>query len=106
MLQKRDGRTHVYSRRNERFARNCVLEVDNFGGGSVMVWVPYHTPEKLNWCTFTPTLTPFDRDEVLTPHIVYATNLCRKVFQHDNARPNTARTTVDFLANQNVTVLP
>ena len=24
--------------RNERFARNCVLEVDNFGGGSVMMW--------------------------------------------------------------------
>jgi len=25
MLQKRDGRTRVYRRRNERFARNCVL---------------------------------------------------------------------------------
>ena len=35
MLQKRDGRTRVYRRRNERFARNCILEVDNFGGGSV-----------------------------------------------------------------------
>jgi hypothetical protein len=40
MLQKRDGRTRVYRRRNERFARNCVLEVDNFGGGS---GVPYPT---------------------------------------------------------------
>jgi hypothetical protein len=38
MLQKRDGRTRVYRRRNERFARNCVLEVDNFGGGSVKMW--------------------------------------------------------------------
>ena len=37
MLQKRDGRTSVYRRRNERFTRNCVLEVDNFGGGSVMM---------------------------------------------------------------------
>jgi hypothetical protein len=37
MLQKRDGRARVYRRRNERFARNCVLEVDNFGGGSV-IW--------------------------------------------------------------------
>ena len=35
MLQK----TSVYRRRNERFARNCVLEVDNFGGGSVMMCV-------------------------------------------------------------------
>ena len=31
MLQKRKGRTRVYRRRNGRFARNCVLEVDNFG---------------------------------------------------------------------------
>jgi hypothetical protein len=31
MLQTRDGCTRVYRRRNERFARNCVLEVDNFG---------------------------------------------------------------------------
>ena len=33
-----------------------------------------------------------------------AMNLRREVFQHDNARPHTARTTttVDFLAQQNV----
>jgi hypothetical protein len=37
MVQTRDGCTRVYRRRNARFARNCVLEVDNFGGGSVMM---------------------------------------------------------------------
>ena len=46
------------------------------------------------------------RDEVLTPHMLPAMNLRREVFQHDNARLHTARATVDFLANQNVTVLP
>jgi transposase len=46
------------------------------------------------------------RDEVLTPHMLPAMTLRRKVFQHDNARPHTTRATVDFLANQNVTVLP
>jgi hypothetical protein len=45
------------------------------------------------------------RDEVLTPHMLPAMNLRREVFQHDNARPYTARATVDFLANQNVTIL-
>jgi hypothetical protein len=25
-------------RRIERFAPNCVVEIDNYGGGSVMVW--------------------------------------------------------------------
>ena len=37
MLQTRNGCTRVYRRQNERFARNCVLEVDNFGEGSVMM---------------------------------------------------------------------
>ena len=46
------------------------------------------------------------KDEVLTPHMLPARNLRREVFQHDNARPHTTRATVDFLANQNVTVLP
>jgi hypothetical protein len=46
------------------------------------------------------------RDELLTPHMLPSMNLCREGFQHDNARPHTARSTVDFLANQNVTVLP
>ena len=62
MLQKRDGRTRVYRRRNERFARNCVLEVDNFGGGSVMMWGAISYAEKLNWCTSTATLTLLDTE--------------------------------------------
>jgi len=44
------------------------------------------------------------RNEVLTPHMLPAMNLRMEVSQHDNARPHTARATVHFLANQNVTV--
>ena len=40
------------------------------------------------------------RYEVLTPHMLPAMNLRRGVVQH------TARATVDFLANPNLTVLP
>ena len=46
------------------------------------------------------------RDEVLTPHMLPGMNFRREAFQHDNARPHTARATFDVLANQNVTVLP
>jgi hypothetical protein len=88
---------------NERFARNCVLEVDNFSGGSVMMWGAISYAKIFNWCTSTATLMLFDRDEVLTSHMLPVMDLCREVFQHDNTRPHTARTTVDFLA---VTVLP
>ena len=43
---------------HERFARNCVLEVNNFGGRSVMMWGTISYAEKLNCCTSTATLTP------------------------------------------------
>jgi hypothetical protein len=71
MLQKRDGRTRVYRRRNERFARNCVLEVDNFGGRSVMMWGAISYAEKLNWCTSTVTLTPLDTEMRFLHHTCF-----------------------------------
>ena len=105
---RKEMAVHVSNRRrNDRFGKNCLLEDDNFGGGSVMMWgaISYalkpqlvHIPGNLNAARY--------RDEVLTPHMLPAMNLRREVFQHDNARPHTARATVDFLANQNVIVLP
>jgi hypothetical protein len=62
MLQERVGGTRVYRRRNERFARNCVLEVNNVGGGSVMMWGAISYAEKLNWCISTATVTPLDTE--------------------------------------------
>jgi glucose dehydrogenase len=45
-LPKRNGRTRVYRRRNERFSSYCVQEVDSFGGGSVMMWVAISNDRK------------------------------------------------------------
>ena len=36
-LSHYDGRIRVFRRRGERFADNCLIERDRFGGGSVMV---------------------------------------------------------------------
>ena len=107
MLQTRDDCIRVYKRRNERLAGNCVLEVDNFGGGSVKMWgaISYarttqlvHIPGNISAARY--------RDKALIPHILPAMEILMNVFQHDNARPHTARVTVDVLANQNVRVLP
>jgi hypothetical protein len=107
MLQKRDGRTCVYRRRYERFAQNCVLKVVNLGGGSVMMWDAISYARKTQLVHFSGNLHPARyRDKVLTPHMLPTMNLCREVFQHDNARLHTARATVDFLAKQNIRVLP
>jgi hypothetical protein len=48
LLQKRDGSIRVYRRRNERFSSSCVLEVDCFGGGSVMMWSTISNDRKLD----------------------------------------------------------
>ena len=38
-LSHHGGGIRVFRRRRERFADNCLVERDRFGGGSVMVWV-------------------------------------------------------------------
>jgi hypothetical protein len=63
--QGRDGSTRVYRRRNERFARNCGLEVDNFSRGSGMMSGAISYAEALNWCTSTTALAPQEPAAVL-----------------------------------------
>ena len=100
MLQKRDGHIRVYRRRNERFARNCVLEVANFGVGSGMMWGAIYYARRTQLVHISGNLNAARyRDEVLTSHMLPAMNLRRDVFQH-NYRLHIARASVDFLANQ------
>ena len=37
-LSHHDGQIRVFTGKGERFADNCLIERDRFGGGSVMVW--------------------------------------------------------------------
>ena len=93
--------------KNERFANNCVVEIDIFGGGSVMMW-GIITHNRRTPLVLVPNNLTAQRycDEILQPHLLPVINMQRKVFQHDNARPHRARATVDFLANHNSNVLP
>ena len=47
-LSHHDGRIRVFRRRGERFADNCLIERDRFGGGSVMVWDGITSRRKTN----------------------------------------------------------
>jgi hypothetical protein len=83
MLQKRDGRTCVYRRRNERFATNCVLEVDNFDVGSVMIRCTISYARKTQMVSISGKLNAVRYSyEVLTPHMLPAMNLRREGFKH------------------------
>jgi hypothetical protein len=46
------------------------------------------------------------RDEILQPHLPPAIDVRTAIFQQDNARPHTARLTMDYLQHQNITVIP
>ena len=106
-LRKHDGRTRVYRRRNERYARNCVVEADRFGGGSVMVRGAISYNMRSDLVDVRGNLTAIRyRDEVLQRHLLPVFDPQRHVFQQDNARPHVARITMDYLRNQNITVLP
>jgi len=98
LLRRADGRARVYRRRNERFAPNCVRQVDRFGGGSVMVWAGIthnfrtelvHIPGNLNAVHY--------RDDILQRHVLPFLNQHNGVFQQDNARPHIARVCRNFL---------
>jgi hypothetical protein len=67
-----------------------------------MIWGAISYARKTKLVHIPATITPRDRDEGLTPHMVPTMNLRREVFQHDYTRPHTSRATVDFLANKKV----
>lgn len=70
MLQKRDGRNRVYRCMNERFASLCVLEVDSFGGGSVMMFA-----------AISNDLTAQRyRYEIIQPHLIHIIDRQRDLF--------------------------
>jgi len=107
MLRRADGRARVYRRRGERYAANCVQEADRFGGGSVMMWASIchtgrtnlvHIPGNLNAVRYC--------NEILQPHVIPFLNANNVIFQHDNARPHTARVVTAFFNQNNVVVLP
>lgn len=107
LLHRADGRAQVYRRRHERFAANCVQEVDRFGGGSVMMWAAISHTGRTDLVHVNGTLTAQRYcDEILHPHIVPIMQNNGRIFQHDNARTHTARFTTTFLQTNNITLLP
>jgi hypothetical protein len=94
MLQKIDGCTRVYKRRNERFRKELRpwgrqfrrRKCDDVGCHILRLKTHLvHIPGNLIAARY--------RDEFLTPHMLPAMNLRREVFQRDNARRHTARAT-------------
>jgi hypothetical protein len=80
MLERRDGRVRIFRRRNERFAPNCVVDVDNYGGGSVMVWGAISYARKTQLVAIQGSLNAARYgDEILQPHLLLAIDVRREL---------------------------
>lgn len=110
LLQKVDGRERVWRRRGERHADACTTETDRFGGGvSVMVWAGITGSHRTDLVVVQGNLTAARyRDEILQQHVVpfMRQHPETTTFQQDNARPHTARISMEFLQQNDIQVLP
>ena len=110
-----DGRVRIWRRRGHRYDDQCVVERDPWGGPSVMIWAAIGLNQRLGPVVFQ-NIGPGRGngitaqryiDQALRPHIVpFFARHPLYTFQHDNARPHTARATVHFLQQHNIRILP
>ena len=101
-----DGRVRTWSRRGERLDHDNV-ERDRYGGGSVMVWAGIHHDRRKDLVIVPGNLTAQRYcDGIIEPVVVpYLQQHNVGIFQHDNARPHTARHTQNILRIHNVSML-
>lgn len=103
-----DGRERVYRRRNERFARCCIRQVNRWGGGSVHVWAGMTEFNRTRLVVLNGNINAQRYiDQVLRPVVApfMRRHLRHGTFQQDNATPHRAILTRNFLQQSNVTVL-
>ena len=107
-LSHHDGRIRVFRRRGERFADNCLIGRDRFGGGSLMVWGSIMGRKKTNLIVVQGNLNAQGYiNQILQPEAVSFLQRHRPaILIHDNARSHVARICQQFLNRNNVNVLP
>nr|KAG5688132.1 hypothetical protein BaRGS_010473 [Batillaria attramentaria] len=106
-----DGRVRVWRRRGDRYADNCVVENNAWGGPSLMLWGAIGHNQVLGPIIFqglgpgrgNGITAQRYMDQVLHPHVLpFFQAHGNWVFQHDNARPHTARATQDLLQRSGI----
>ena len=107
-LSHHDGRIRVFRRRGEHFADDCLIEMDRFGGGSVMVWGRIMGRRNTNLIVEQGNLNAQGYiNHILQPEAVhFLQRHGHAVLMHDNARPHVARICRQFLNRNNINVLP
>ena len=91
-----------------RFADNCLIEKNRFGGGSVMVWGGIMGRRKTNLIVVQGNLNAQGFiNQILHPEAVpFLQRHGPATLRHVNARPHVARICRQFLNKNNVNALP
>ena len=107
-LSHHDGGIQFFRRRGERFADNCLIERDQLGGGSVVVWAVIMGRRKINLIVVQGNLNAQGYiNQILQPEAVpFLQRYGPAILMHDNARPHFSRICRQFLNSNNVNVMP
>ena len=87
-----DGRVRIWRRDGQRLPNKCVLPVNRFGGGSVMVWAGISTHHRTDLVVVDNRLTSQAYVDSILRDVVptFRAHRAFGVFQQDNARPQNA----------------
>ena len=107
-LSHHDDGIRDFTRKGERFADNCLIERNRFGGGGVVVWDGIMGRRKTNLILVQGNLSAQGYiNQILQPEAVpFLQRHGPAILMHDNARPHLARICRQFLNRNNVNVLP
>ena len=108
-LSTNDKPARVWRRQGERYANCNIVEVDRYGGGSVMVWAGISLDGRTDLYVFPRggiTAVRY-RDEVLEPIVRPYAGAIGDTFMlmQDNARAHTARVSTTFLDDEGINVM-
>lgn len=108
-LYHSDGRVLVWRQAGERYNEENMAPQEAFGGGGITVWagVMYNGKTELFISNRTVNAAVY-RDNILNNIVLpFAQDFGEDfVLIDDNARPHRARTVINFLAGNNLTLLP
>ena len=106
-LEHSDGRRRIWRRPGERYDEQNIVQRDRYGGGSIMVWGGIARNSKIDLITVQGLLTAVRYcAQIVQPVIVpYARQRPGVIVQQDNARPHTARFTMNVFNTNNIQLL-